>query len=95
MNLRALLLLNVGADARLSDEMPEDEVATAARTRTEWLRSTLTTLVQTLSRHWADARQRQFQVQTGSPMLTARRGQRHLPVARYSRVLCVRRSGGQ
>ena len=72
VNLRALLLLNVGADARLSDELPADEVDWLRQRAPVWLRSTLSTLLQTLSEALARTRDAaQFQVQLEVAILTA------------------------
>ena len=72
VHLRALLLLRTGADARLSDELPEDEVAWLRERAPAWSVGTLMRLVQTLSEARARTRDAaQFQVQTEVALLTA------------------------
>jgi DNA polymerase III subunit gamma/tau len=72
VHLRALLLLNLGADSRLDDELPSDEVEWLRTRAPSWLRSTLMTLVQTLSEALARTKDAaQFQVQTEVAVLTA------------------------
>src|SRR5438105_9349084 len=72
VHLRALLLLRTGADARLSDELPEDEVAWLRERAPAWSVGTLMRLVQTLSEALARTRDAaQFQVQTEVALLTA------------------------
>ncbi len=70
--LRALLLLRAGADARLTDELPEDEVAWLRERAPGWSIGTLMQLVQTLSDALARTRDAaQFQVQTEVALLAA------------------------
>ena len=72
VHLRALMLLRTGADARLSDELPEDEVAWLRERAPAWSVGTLMRLVQTLSEALARTRDAaQFQVQTEVALLTA------------------------
>ena len=72
VNLRALLLLRAGADARLTDELPADEVAWLRERAPSWSMGTLMQLVQTLSDALARTRDAaQFQVQTEVALLTA------------------------
>lgn len=72
MHLRALLLLRAGADARLTDELPADEVAWLRERAPAWSMSTLMQLVQTLSDALARTRDAaQFQVQTEVALLAA------------------------
>ncbi len=72
VHLRALLLLRSGADARLSDELPEAEVAWLRERAPAWSVGTLMRLVQTLSEALARTRDAaQFQVQTEVALLTA------------------------
>jgi len=72
VNLRALLLLRVGADARLTDELPADEVAWLRERASAWSIGVLMQLVQTLSDALARTRDAaQFQVQTEVAMLSA------------------------
>ena len=72
VHLRALLLLRSGADARLSNELPEDEVAWLRERAPAWSAGTLMRLVQTLSEALARTRDAaQFQVQTEVALLTA------------------------
>jgi DNA polymerase-3 subunit gamma/tau len=72
MHLRALLLLRTGADARLTDELPVDEVAWLRERVPAWSIGTLMQLVQTLSDALARTRDaQQFQVQTEVALLTA------------------------
>ncbi len=72
VHLRALLLLRTGADARLSNELPEGEVAWLRERAPAWSVGTLMRLVQTLSEALARTRDAaQFQVQTEVALLTA------------------------
>jgi DNA polymerase III subunit gamma/tau len=72
VHLRALLLLRTGADVRLSDELPEDEVAWLRERAPAWSVGTLMRLVQTLSEALARTRDAaQFQVQMEVALLTA------------------------
>jgi DNA polymerase-3 subunit gamma/tau len=72
VHLRALLLLRTGADARLNDELPEDEVAWLRERAPAWSVGALMRLVQTLSEALARTRDaQQFQVQTEVALLTA------------------------
>ncbi len=72
VSLRALLLLRIGTDARLTDELPEDEVAWLKERAPAWSPATLMRLVQTLSEALARTRDaQQFQVQTEVALLTA------------------------
>jgi DNA polymerase III subunit gamma/tau len=72
VNLRALLLLRVGADARLTDELPADEVAWLRERAPAWSIGVLMQLVQTLSDALARTRDAaQFQVQTEVALLSA------------------------
>ena len=72
MHLRALLLLRAGADARLSDELPQDEVMWLRERAAAWSMGTLMQLVQTLSDALARTRDAaQFQVQTEVALLAA------------------------
>jgi DNA polymerase-3 subunit gamma/tau len=72
VHLRALMLLRTGADARLGDELPEDEVAWLRERAPAWSIGTLMQLVQTLSDALARTRDAaQFQVQTEVALLTA------------------------
>jgi DNA polymerase-3 subunit gamma/tau len=72
VHLRALLLLRTGADARLTDELPEGEVAWLRERAPAWMPGTLMSLVQTLSEALARTRDAaQFQVQTEVALLTA------------------------
>ena len=72
VNLRALMLLRTGADARLTDELPEDEVAWLRERAPAWPIGALLQLVQTLSDALARTRDAaQFQVQTEVALLTA------------------------
>jgi DNA polymerase III subunit gamma/tau len=72
VQLRALLLLRTGADARLAEELPEDEVAWLRERAPAWSVGTLMRLVQTLSEALARTRDAaQFQVQTEVALLTA------------------------
>jgi DNA polymerase III subunit gamma/tau len=72
ISLRALLVLSVRADVRLTDELPEDEVAWLKERAPAWLPTTLMRLLQTLSEALARTRDaQQFQVQTEVALLTA------------------------
>jgi DNA polymerase-3 subunit gamma/tau len=72
VHLRALLLLRSGADARLTDELPEDEVAWLRERAPTWSVGALMRLVQTLSESLARTRDAaQFQVQLEVAVLTA------------------------
>ena len=72
LHLRALLLLRTGADARLTDELPDDEVAWLRERAPAWSVGALMRLVQTLSEALARTRDtQQFQVQTEVALLTA------------------------
>ncbi|MBV9323734.1 MAG: DNA polymerase III subunit gamma/tau [Chloroflexi bacterium] len=72
VHLRALMLLRTGADARLGDELPEDEVAWLRERGPAWSIGALMQLVQTLSDALARTRDAaQFQVQTEVALLTA------------------------
>ena len=70
--LRALLLLRTGAAARLTDQLPADEVAWLQERAPAWSIGTLMQLVQTLSDALARTRDAaQFQVQTEVAVLAA------------------------
>jgi DNA polymerase III subunit gamma/tau len=72
VHLRALMLLRSGADARLSDELPADEVAWLRERAPAWSLGVLMQLIQTLSDALARTRDAsQFQVQTEVALLTA------------------------
>jgi hypothetical protein len=72
VHLRALLLLRTGADARLTDELPEDEVAWLRERAASWSVGALMRLIQTLSDALARTRDaQQFQVQTEVALLIA------------------------
>ncbi|MGI9145586.1 MAG: DNA polymerase III subunit gamma/tau [Chloroflexota bacterium] len=72
VSLRALLLLRIGTDVRLTDELPEDEVAWLKERAPVWSVGPLMRLVQTLSEALARTRDaQQFQVQTEVALLTA------------------------
>jgi DNA polymerase III subunit gamma/tau len=72
VNLRALLLLRAGADARLTDELPVDEVGWLRERAPSWSMGILMQLVQTLSDALARTRDAaQFQVQTEVALLAA------------------------
>src|SRR5258708_27578093 len=72
ISLRALLLLRTRADVRLTDELPEDEVAWLTERAPAWSVGTLMRLLQTLSEALARTRDaQQFQVQTEVALLTA------------------------
>jgi DNA polymerase-3 subunit gamma/tau len=72
VHLRALLLLRAGADARLGDELPEDEVAWLRERAPSWSIGALMQLIQTLSDALARTRDAaQFQVQTEVALLIA------------------------
>lgn len=72
VHLRALLLLRTGADARLTDELPADEVAWLRERAPAWSVGTLIRLVQTLSESLARTRDaQQFQIQAEVALLTA------------------------
>ena len=86
VHLRALLLLRSGADARLSNELPEDEVAWLRERAAAWSAGTLMRLVQTLSEALARTRDAaQFQVQTEVALLTACDVETLLPAALEAR----------
>ena len=72
VHLRALLLLRTGADARLTDELPSDEVAWLRERAPAWSITTLMHLVQELSNALARTRDaQQFQVQAEVALLEA------------------------
>jgi DNA polymerase-3 subunit gamma/tau len=72
VHLRAVLLLRTGADARLTDELPEDEVAWLRERAAAWSVGALMRLIQTLSDALARTRDaQQFQVQTEVALLIA------------------------
>ncbi|HEY0580679.1 MAG TPA: DNA polymerase III subunit gamma/tau, partial [Chloroflexota bacterium] len=72
VNLRALLLLAARADGRLTDELPEAEVAWLRERAASWSVGALMRLIQTLSDALARTRDaQQFQVQTEVALLTA------------------------
>jgi DNA polymerase-3 subunit gamma/tau len=72
VHLRALMLLRAGADARLTDELPEAEVGWLRERAPAWGIGALMQLVQTLSDALARTRDAaQFQVQTEVALLTA------------------------
>jgi len=72
IHLRALLMLVTGADVRLNDELPEDEVAWLRERASAWSTGPLMRLVLTLSEALARTRDAaQFQVQTEVALLTA------------------------
>ncbi|MBV9131442.1 MAG: DNA polymerase III subunit gamma/tau [Chloroflexi bacterium] len=72
VHLRALMLLRSGADARLTDELPTDEVAWLRERAPAWSLGVLMQLIQTLSDALARTRDAaQFQVQTEVALLTA------------------------
>jgi DNA polymerase-3 subunit gamma/tau len=72
VHLRALMLLRSGADARLTDELPADEVAWLRERASAWSIGALMQLIQTLSDALARTRDAaQFQVQTEVALLTA------------------------
>src|SRR6266568_3578812 len=72
VHLRALMLLRTGADARLADELPHDEVAWLRQRAPAWSIGALMQLVQTLSDALARTRDAaQFQVQIEVALLTA------------------------
>ncbi|MBV9543967.1 MAG: hypothetical protein JOY61_06285, partial [Chloroflexi bacterium] len=72
VHLRALLLLRTGADARLADEMPADEVAWLRERAPAWSVGALLRLVQTLSEALARTRDaQQFQIQAEVALLEA------------------------
>jgi DNA polymerase-3 subunit gamma/tau len=72
VHLRALMLLRSGADARLTDELPADEVAWLRERAPAWSIGALMQLIQTLSDALARTRDAaQFQVQTEVALLTA------------------------
>ncbi len=69
---RALLLVRTGADARLTDELPADEVDWLKARAPAWTVGTLMQLVQTLSEALARTRDaQQFQIQTEVALLSA------------------------
>ena len=97
MHLRALLLLRTGADARLTDELPADEVAWLRERAPAWSVGALMQLVQTLSDALARTRDaQQFQVQTEVALLTAcdvealAAGAGHAPLSERSRSPAAR-----
>jgi DNA polymerase III subunit gamma/tau len=70
--LRAVLLLRSGADARLGDELPADEVEWLRSRAPSWSVGSLMRLLQTLSESLARTRDaQQFQVQTEVALLAA------------------------
>jgi DNA polymerase III subunit gamma/tau len=72
ISLRALLVLRTRAEVRLTDELPEDEVAWLKERAPAWSVGTLMRLLQTLSEALARTRDaQQFQVQTEVALLTA------------------------
>jgi DNA polymerase-3 subunit gamma/tau len=72
VHLRALLLLAARADAKLGEELPEDEVSWLRERASTWNRGALMRLIQTLSDALARTRDaQQFQVQTEVALLTA------------------------
>jgi DNA polymerase III subunit gamma/tau len=72
ISLRGLLVLRMRADVRLTDELPEDEVAWLKERAPAWSIGTLMRLLQTLSEALARTRDaQQFQVQTEVALLTA------------------------
>jgi DNA polymerase-3 subunit gamma/tau len=72
VHLRALMLLRSGADARLTDELPADEVAWLRERAPAWSIGVLMQLIQTLSDALARTRDAaQFQVQTEVALLMA------------------------
>jgi DNA polymerase-3 subunit gamma/tau len=72
VDLRALLLLRAGADVRLTDELPVDEVEWLRERAPAWSAGTLMQLIQTLSDALARTRDAaQFQVQTEVALLSA------------------------
>jgi DNA polymerase-3 subunit gamma/tau len=72
VHLRALLLLRTGADARLADELPTDEVAWLRERAPAWSVGALLRLVQTLSEALARTRDaQQFQIQAEVALLEA------------------------
>jgi DNA polymerase-3 subunit gamma/tau len=72
VHLRALLLIRSSADARLTDELPLDEVAWLRERAPAWSVGALIRLVQTLSESLARTRDAaQFQVQLEVAVLTA------------------------
>ncbi len=95
VHLRALMLLRTGADARLADELPHDEVAWLRERAPAWSIGALMQLVQTLSDALARTRDaQQFQVQTEVALLTACDVE-HLvapPIATASEPVVVTRS---
>jgi DNA polymerase-3 subunit gamma/tau len=80
VHLRALMLLRAGADARLTDELPVDEVAWLRERAPAWSIGTLMQLVQSLSDALARTRDAaQFQVQTEVALLAACDVEAHVP----------------
>jgi DNA polymerase-3 subunit gamma/tau len=80
VDLRALLLLRAGADARLTDELPPAEVAWLRERAPAWSIGALMQLIQTLSDALARTRDAaQFQVQTEVALLTACDIEAHAP----------------
>jgi DNA polymerase III subunit gamma/tau len=72
VHLRALLLLRAGADGRLTDELPADEVGWLRERAPAWSIGTLMQLVQTLSDALARTKDaQQFQIQTEVALLAA------------------------
>ncbi|SRR6266545_2004406 len=72
VHLRAVLLLRTGADARLTDELPADEVEWLRERAPSWSVGTLMRLLQTLSESLARTRDaQQFQVQAEVALLSA------------------------
>jgi len=87
VHLRALLLLRTGADARLTDELPADEVGWLRERAPAWSIGALMQLVQTLSDALARTRDAaQFQVQTEVALLTACDVESRLPAATHVMV---------
>jgi DNA polymerase-3 subunit gamma/tau len=82
VHLRALLLLRTGADARLTDELPEDEVAWLRARAQSWSVGTLMRLIQTLSDALARTRDAaQFQIHTEVALLIACDAERIAPLS--------------
>jgi DNA polymerase III subunit gamma/tau len=89
VNLRAVLLLRTGADARLTDELPADEVEWLRERAPAWSVGSLMRLLQTLSESLARTRDaQQFQVQAEVALLAACdvESAAALPVAAPARV---------
>ena len=96
VHLRALLLLRTGADARLTDELPADEVAWLRERAPAWSVGVLMQLVQTLSDALARTRDAaQFQVQTEVALLTACDVERPAAGCRSARPAPARRTDRQ